>query len=154
MWKYVIYREYTYTAYYNRCLAGRMAMHTCQIGPTDTAPPCPGSPQWAALRDKGGTAYYSRSSNNNNDNNRTRVLANEWATISIWRRWIGVFVSIYSKMSRFNFHLWAVKRNFSCRHFPSGIPSQCRVRRNFAVAGKERRCKWTFDECTVSPTCL
>ncbi len=28
----------------NRCLAGRMAMHACQIGPTDTAPPCPGSP--------------------------------------------------------------------------------------------------------------
>ncbi len=27
-----------------RCLAGRMAMHACQIGPTDTAPPCPGSP--------------------------------------------------------------------------------------------------------------
>ncbi len=25
-----------------RCLAGRMAMHACQIGPTDTAPPCPG----------------------------------------------------------------------------------------------------------------
>ncbi len=22
-----------------------MAMHACQIGPTDTAPPCPGSPQ-------------------------------------------------------------------------------------------------------------
>ncbi len=24
-----------------------MAMHACQIGPTDTAPPCQGSPQWA-----------------------------------------------------------------------------------------------------------
>ncbi len=27
------------------CLAGRMAMHACQIGPIDTTPPCPGSPQ-------------------------------------------------------------------------------------------------------------
>ncbi len=25
-----------------------MAMHACQIGPTDTAPPCPGSPLWAS----------------------------------------------------------------------------------------------------------
>ncbi len=32
-----------------RCLAGRMAMRACQIGPTDTAPPCPGSPQQACV---------------------------------------------------------------------------------------------------------
>ncbi len=38
-----------------RCLAGRMAMHTCQIGPTDTAPPCPGSPLWACIGTKGGS---------------------------------------------------------------------------------------------------
>ncbi len=38
----------------SRCLAGRMAMHTCQIGPTDTAPPCPGSPLRACVGTKGG----------------------------------------------------------------------------------------------------
>ncbi len=32
-----------------RCLAGRMAMHAWQIGPTDTAPRCPGSPLWACV---------------------------------------------------------------------------------------------------------
>ncbi len=37
-----------------RCLAGRMAMHACQIGPTDTAPPCPGLPQWACVVTRGG----------------------------------------------------------------------------------------------------
>ncbi len=26
-----------------RCLAGRMAMHACQIGPTNTAPLAPGT---------------------------------------------------------------------------------------------------------------
>ncbi len=30
-----------------------MAMHACQIGPTDTAPPCPGSPQWACIVTRG-----------------------------------------------------------------------------------------------------
>ncbi len=30
-----------------------MAMHACQIGPTDTAPPCPGSPQRACVETKG-----------------------------------------------------------------------------------------------------
>ncbi len=39
-----------------RCLAGRMAMHACQIGLTDTAPPCPGSPQRACVETKGGNA--------------------------------------------------------------------------------------------------
>ncbi len=38
----------------DRCLAGRMAMHACQIDPTDTAPPCPGSPQRACVESKGG----------------------------------------------------------------------------------------------------
>ncbi len=33
-----------------RCLAGRMVMHACQIGPTDTAPPCPGSPLRASWK--------------------------------------------------------------------------------------------------------
>ncbi len=28
----------------DRCLTGRMTMHACQIGPTDTIPPCLGSP--------------------------------------------------------------------------------------------------------------
>ncbi len=28
-------------------------MHACQIGPTDTAPPCPGSPLWACVGTKG-----------------------------------------------------------------------------------------------------
>ncbi len=37
----------------NRCLAGRMAMHACQIGPTDTAPPCSGPPQRACVVTKG-----------------------------------------------------------------------------------------------------
>ncbi len=37
-----------------RCLAGRMAMHACQLGPTDTAPPCPGSPLRACVETKGG----------------------------------------------------------------------------------------------------
>ncbi len=32
-----------------RCLAGRMVMHACQIGLTDTAPPCPGSPHRACI---------------------------------------------------------------------------------------------------------
>ncbi len=31
------------------CLAGHMAMHACQIGPTDTAPFCPGSPHRACV---------------------------------------------------------------------------------------------------------
>ncbi len=31
------------------CLARHMAIHACQIGPTDTAPPCPGSPHWACV---------------------------------------------------------------------------------------------------------
>ncbi len=39
---------------YIRCLAGRMAMHVCQIGPTDTTPPCPGSPLRACVGTKGG----------------------------------------------------------------------------------------------------
>ncbi len=38
-----------------RCLAGHMAMHACQIGLTDTAPPCPGSPLRACVGTKGGT---------------------------------------------------------------------------------------------------
>ncbi len=37
------------------CLAVRMAMHACQIGPTDTAPPCPGSPHRAYLVARGET---------------------------------------------------------------------------------------------------
>ncbi len=37
----------------HRCLAGRMAMHACPIDPTDTAPPCPGSPHWACVKTKG-----------------------------------------------------------------------------------------------------
>ncbi len=36
----------------DRCLAGRMAMHTRQIGPSDTALPCPGSPQQACVETK------------------------------------------------------------------------------------------------------
>ncbi len=28
-------------------------MHACQIGPTDTAPPCPGSPQRASVETEG-----------------------------------------------------------------------------------------------------
>ncbi len=32
-----------------RCLTGRMAMHACQIGPTDTSPSCPGSPLQACV---------------------------------------------------------------------------------------------------------
>ncbi len=38
----------------NRYLAEHMAMHTCQIGPTDTAPPCLGSPP-RALFQRGNT---------------------------------------------------------------------------------------------------
>ncbi len=38
----------------SRCLVGRMVMHACQIGPTDTAPPCSGSPQWTCVGTKGG----------------------------------------------------------------------------------------------------
>ncbi len=30
-----------------------MAMHACQIGPTNTTLPCPGSPQWACAVTKG-----------------------------------------------------------------------------------------------------
>ncbi len=40
-----------------RCLAGHMAMHACQIGPTDTAPTCPGSPLRACVGTKGGTLW-------------------------------------------------------------------------------------------------
>ncbi len=40
-----------------QCLAGRMAMHACQIGPTDTAPPCPGLPLWACVGTKGGMLW-------------------------------------------------------------------------------------------------
>ncbi len=40
-----------------RCLAGRMAMHACQIGPIDTAPPCPGSLLRACVGTKGGTLW-------------------------------------------------------------------------------------------------
>ncbi len=31
------------------CLAGHMAMHPRQIGPTDTVPPCLGLPHWACV---------------------------------------------------------------------------------------------------------
>ncbi len=42
-----------------------MAMHACQIGPTDTAPPCPGSPQRACVQTKGGNGrWYIISSGN------------------------------------------------------------------------------------------
>ncbi len=37
----------------DRCLVERMAMHACQIGPTDTAPPCPGSPHRACVVTRG-----------------------------------------------------------------------------------------------------
>ncbi len=37
----------------DRCLAGRMAMHACQIGATDTVPPCPGSSQRACVLQRG-----------------------------------------------------------------------------------------------------
>ncbi len=43
--------------YLYRCLAGHMAMHACQIGPTDTAPPCLGSPQRACVVTRGGEIY-------------------------------------------------------------------------------------------------
>ncbi len=46
-----------YIMSYLRCLAGHMAMHACQIGPTDTAPPCPGSPLRACIGTKGGTLW-------------------------------------------------------------------------------------------------
>ncbi len=36
-------------------LAGCMVMHVCQIGPTDTVPPCPGSPLWACIETRGET---------------------------------------------------------------------------------------------------
>ncbi len=36
-----------------RCLAGRMAMHARQIGPNNTVPPCPGSPQQACVVTRG-----------------------------------------------------------------------------------------------------
>ncbi len=38
-------------------MAGRIAMHACQIGPTDTAPSCPGSPLRAYVETKGGTLW-------------------------------------------------------------------------------------------------
>ncbi len=38
-----------------------MAMHACQIGPTDTPPPCPRSPQRACVKTKGGTLWGRRS---------------------------------------------------------------------------------------------
>ncbi len=38
--------------YRYRCLVGRMAMHACQIGPTDTTPPCPRSPQRVCVETK------------------------------------------------------------------------------------------------------
>ncbi len=41
----------------DRCLAVRMTMHACQIGPTDTTPPCPGSPLRACVGTKGGTLW-------------------------------------------------------------------------------------------------
>ncbi len=34
-----------------------MAIHACQIGPTDTAPPCPGSPLRSCVGIKGGTLW-------------------------------------------------------------------------------------------------
>ncbi len=34
-----------------------MAMHACQIGPTDIALRCPGSPQWTSVETKGGTFW-------------------------------------------------------------------------------------------------
>ncbi len=37
----------------DRCLAGCMAMHACQIGPTDTTLPCLGSPQGACVVTRG-----------------------------------------------------------------------------------------------------
>ncbi len=40
-----------------RCLARCMAMHVCQIGPTDTTLPCPGSPLRACVGTKGGTLW-------------------------------------------------------------------------------------------------
>ncbi len=40
-----------------RCLAGHMTMHACQIGPTDTAPPCPRSPIRACVGTKGGMLW-------------------------------------------------------------------------------------------------
>ncbi len=36
-----------------RCLARRMAVHACQIGLTDTTPPCPGSPHRACVVTRG-----------------------------------------------------------------------------------------------------
>ncbi len=41
----------------DRCLAGRMAMHTCQSDPTDTAPHCPVSPLQVCVGTKGGTLW-------------------------------------------------------------------------------------------------
>ncbi len=40
---------------HDQCLAGRMAMHACQIGRTDTALPCLGSPTAGLCCDKRGT---------------------------------------------------------------------------------------------------
>ncbi len=37
------------TMHVYRCLVGRMTMHASQIGPTDTAPHCPGSPLRACV---------------------------------------------------------------------------------------------------------
>ncbi len=47
-WVYFELQNYNRDRQY-RCLEGRMVMHACQIGPTDTAPPCPGSPQWVCV---------------------------------------------------------------------------------------------------------
>ncbi len=47
---------------------GLMAMHACQIGPADTALPCPGSPQQACVVTRGSLKY------NNNNNSNVYIL--------------------------------------------------------------------------------
>ncbi len=66
-----------------RCLAGRMAMHACQIGPTDTAPPCPGSPQQACVETKGAStgAKIRKSCLTNRSRARKRQSTLEDATV-------------------------------------------------------------------------
>ncbi len=53
-----------------------MAMHTCQIGLTDTATPCPGSPHRACVRE----LLISSNNNNNNNNNRNNTNNNNSKT--------------------------------------------------------------------------
>ncbi len=109
------------------CLVGHMAMHACQIGPTDTGPLCPGSLHRACVRIRGisrgvHTTVFIKPAVTRNlsdiqmsagacwKENELKISTfcqnfDRWRYKSVWRGWVPVLRQpMYT--STYYYHLW------------------------------------------------